>query len=267
MPAADERFAVLTRANRIWAVASIHAEAGRLRALHATLETKFEPGDRLVYLGNYIGIGNAVTATLDELVRFRRLLLALLSPYLEATDIVYLRGAQEEMWDKLLQLQFAIGPAQTLDWMLSHGVEPTVRAYGGDPVEGRGRAREGVLPLTHWTSALRNAVQRHPGHTDVLNHLKRAAFTDTILFVHAGIDPGRPLTEQRDTFWWGSGYFSEISSAYHQFKKVVRGYDRSRSGVVVKEFTATIDGGCGFGGPLVAACFTPQGDVAERIEA
>ena len=37
-------------------------------------------------------------------------------------SVAYLRGAQEEMWAKLLQLQFATDPRQVLGWMLSHGV-------------------------------------------------------------------------------------------------------------------------------------------------
>jgi hypothetical protein len=34
----------------------------------------------------------------------------------------------------------------------------------------------------------------------------------------------------------------------------------------VTEFAATIDGGCGFGGPLIAACVTPAEGVVEIIE-
>ena len=48
-----------------------------------------------------------------------------------ASDLVYLRGAQEEMWQKLLQLQFAPNPQDVLRWMLGQGVETTLRAYGG----------------------------------------------------------------------------------------------------------------------------------------
>ena len=268
-PPPDERFAVITRARRVWAIGAIHADATRLTALHAALLDKFEPGDRLVYLGNYMGVGAETIATLDELVRFRRALLALLSPYLEAADIVYLRGAHEEMWQKLLQLQFAVGPAQALEWMLGHGVDPTIRAYGGNPDEGRLRAREGVLVLTRWTTELRDKVAGHPGHADILNRLKRAAFTEggELLYVHAGVDPTRPVTEQGDTFWWGSGYFSKITEPYQGFRRVVRGYDRDHGGVALTDFTATIDGGCGFGGPLIGACITLAGEVEAWIEA
>ena len=70
------KFATLHNANRVWAVASIHGEAGRLSAIHDQIAERFEPGDRLVYLGNYLGYGKDICATLDRLLSFRRALLA-----------------------------------------------------------------------------------------------------------------------------------------------------------------------------------------------
>ena len=34
-----------------------------------------------------------------------------------------------------------------------------------------------------------------------------------------------------------------------------------------RQFTASIDGGCGFGGVLMAACFDRRGEIVEAIEA
>ena len=52
-------FGVLFRPYRIWAVASIHAEAARLSKLHRAIAKRFQIGDRVVYLGNVIGRGEA----------------------------------------------------------------------------------------------------------------------------------------------------------------------------------------------------------------
>ena len=68
-----------------------------------------EEGDRLVYLGNYLGYAPHVRETVDELLAFRSAFLAL-PPYADPNDIVYLRGSQEEIWQKILQLQFAQNP-------------------------------------------------------------------------------------------------------------------------------------------------------------
>ena len=96
----------------------------------------------------------------------------------------------------------------------------------------------------------------------------RAAFTDdgALLFVHAGVDVSRPLLTQSDALWWGSDGFSKIDRSYSGFKRIVRGFDRSHPGVQLTDWTASIDGGCGSDGKLIAACFDPDGGIADTIE-
>lgn len=261
------KFARLGPARRVWAVAAIHGEAERLKRLHVELGDRLAPGDRLVYHGNYLGYGHDILGTLDELVRFRRAMLARRNAF--ACDVAFLRGAQEEMWHKLLQLQLALEPAQVLAWMAQRGVDASIRAYGFDPETGMGCARGSVLALTRWTSGLRESMRAHPGHYELLHALKRAAFTEDggLLFVHSGIDPGRPLAAQGDALWWGAGGFASIAEPYAGFIRVVRGYDPRRGGMAETRFTVTIDAGCGFGGPLVAGCFDAAGIPVDRIEA
>lgn len=266
-PSRHERmFACLEVARRVWAVGAVHAEAARLRQLHGALEPRLESGDRLVYLGNYLGPGSECLETLDELLAFRARAIALAGA--EPGDVVFLRGAQEEMWTKLLQIQFATEPNAVLDWMLDQGTGAPLAAYGGDPEAARKSFREGTLAVTRWTSDLRARIHARPGHTEMLGALRRAAYTENgeLLLVHAGVDPGRPVTEQGDTLWWGSGQFDEIEQSYAGFRKVIRGYDRAHRGVEVGEWCATIDGGCGFGGTLSAACFGLDGAILDRID-
>jgi hypothetical protein len=272
----SQRFADLRHPRRIWAVGAIHGEVGRLGAIHDEVGKRFVAGDRLVYLGNLIGHGPAVIETLDELLAFRLALLAL--PGLDADDIVYLRGAQEEMWQKLLQLQFAPNPADVLEWMLNQGVGAALAAYGGSADAGMRAAREGAMALTRWTNGLRAAMRDRPGHENLASALRRAAYTSVpaegggrvpagTLLVHAGLDPNRPLAAQGDAFWWGAPGFQRISGPYGTFARVVRGYDPARGGITVTDHAATLDAGCGFGGRLACACLTPSGDILEIIEA
>jgi serine/threonine protein phosphatase 1 len=263
----DEKFATLKLARRIWAIAAIHGESDRLKRLHEEIVRRFAPGDRLVYLGNYLGRGDHIIDTVDELLWFRQV--TMYQPGMEPWDIVYLRGSQEEMLHKLLQIQFATDPAAVFEWMLTQGLDATLKAYGMRADEARARFREGPLAITRWTGSLRAAIQDQPGHFELLTSLRRAAYTEggELLFVHAGIDQHRPLTEQGDTFWWGSGYFAEIAEAYQGFTAVVRGYDRDRQGPVRGAHAVTIDGGCGFGGTLNAGCFDLKGRIVEWLEA
>ncbi|CAA7619182.1 conserved hypothetical protein [Candidatus Terasakiella magnetica] len=260
-------FATLRGGGRIWAVAAIRGEHGRLRTLHARLAAECRPGDQVVYLGDYLGFGADVIETVDELLTFRRNFIA--RPGVEVDDVVYLRGAQEEMWQKLLQLQFAPNPGEVLRWMLDHGIASTITAYGGNLDEGMTCVRDGILALTRWTSQLRQNMRNFDGHTTLMSVLKHAAFTDdtSLLFTHAGLDPSRPLSAQVDSFWWGSSAFATIDAPYSGFKLVVRGSDRKHGGVAIGPYTATLDSGSGLGGTLTAACFGSDGSILHLLEA
>jgi serine/threonine protein phosphatase 1 len=258
-------YAKLTAVRRIWAIGAVHGDATRLKELHREIGARATRGDRFVYLGNLIGYGAQIVETLDEVLRFRRVMFM---PGMEPGDFAYLRGAQEEMWTKMLQIQFAPNPREVFEWMIQQGVAATLAAYDGRIDEARSFMGEGAIAITRWTNALRTSTQRHVGHGELLNSVKRAAFTENgkLLFVHAGLDPHRPLSQQGDTLWWGSGYFSAIDSAYGEVKMIVRGYDRRHEGLAMNQWTASVDAGCGFGGRLAAACFLPDGAATEWIE-
>jgi serine/threonine protein phosphatase 1 len=199
-----------------------------------------------------------------------------------APHVVVLRGSQEEMWQKLLQLQFATDPRGVLEWMLGQGLAATLAAYGSSAEEARERVRGGTVGLTRWTQGLRRAMQERPGHTAFMATLRRAcavaggpagqdAPAQGVLCVNAGLDPSRPLEAQKDSFWWPSGGFRRLATPYAGYARVVRGFapdkDAPHPGVALDAVTATVDAGCGFGGPLAAACFALDGTLEETLEA
>jgi serine/threonine protein phosphatase 1 len=261
-----QRFQLLKRCRRVWTISPIHGHVDSLIRAHDAIDSYFETGDRIVYLGNYLGSGDDVAATVDELLSFRRYTMS--RPHIFRQDIVYLRGAQEEMWNKVLQLQFAATPVRIIEWMLSKGIAGTLRAYGSSANNALSNARGTVADLTRWTSELRRGMQRYPGHIEFLSHLKRAAYTDsnTMLFVHAGIDPGLPLDQQSDAFWWGHPDFNTIDRRYFGFNRVVTGWDHQHQGVTETETKTVLDAGCGFGGTLLVGCFDAYGTLLSVIE-
>ena len=263
----DNRYGVLKNAKRIWAIGSIHGELEKLTQVHKTLISKFRRGDKLVYLGNYFGDSNKNKETLDEILITRRRIMSLPEVFMPE-DFVYLRGAREEMFFKLLQLHFAPNPAPVMEWLLDHGMAGSIAAYGETEKNAHAIVRQGTMALTKWTNGIRRAIQSCPGHIDLTNCLKRACLTENgaLLFVHACVDPSRPLTMQKDQFWWDSGNFDNIDESFSDFNKVIRGYDHSNGGVNLGEkFTATIDGGCGRGGEVHAICFSPDGIKHDEI--
>jgi hypothetical protein len=264
---AARNLARLSGARRVWAIAAIHGAAHELARLHDQISKRFQDGDRVVYLGNYLGHGAAVDVTIEELLDFRRRVLARRGAF--ACDVVFLRGAQEEMLQKLLQLQFAPNPGEVLAWMVKAGIEPTVRAYGGDLRQGMAATRGGPRTITRWTSALRSAINAAPGHMMLLSSLRHAAFTENggVLFVHAGVEPARALTAQGDAFWWGGGDILDLAQPFAGFRRVIRGFDRQQRGLVEYKFAVSLDGGAGRGGRLLGACFAPDGSLLDRLVA
>jgi serine/threonine protein phosphatase 1 len=259
--------ASIREVSRIWAIGAVHGDASRLQAIHNELHPQLRPDDALVYLGNYLGYGAQIVETVDELLDFRRRFLAQ-TPLRFPDDIVYLRGSQEEMWQKLLQLQFASDPVSILNWVISRGVDATLKAYGGSVDEGNYAATGGTMQINNWTRSLRDGQRAHPGHDTLMAHLKRAAASKNgaLLFVNCGIDPQRPLAAQSDSFWWAARSFDGIASRYDDFERVIRGYDPEHGGFSETDFTVTLDGGCGFGGKLIAACFDGRGAILESFE-
>lgn len=205
--------------------------------------------------------------TVEELLAFISAFLAL-PPYADPDDIVALRGSQEEIWQKILQLQFAQNPSEVLQWMLSHGGDATLRAYGGVPELGFECAGEGALALTHWTNELRDRLRSLPGHESLFNSLRRAAMTEdrALLFVNTGIDASRTLDEQTDSFWWAGRSFKAVEHPFDGFQRIVRGFDPEHGGFEERRHTITVDSGCGFGGKLTAACLSSDGELLDRLD-
>jgi serine/threonine protein phosphatase 1 len=262
-----ERLARLHGARRVWAIGAIRGDGQRLARLHDALGERFADGDRVVYLGNLLGFGGTILAAVDELLDFRRRVIGRHRGL--ACHVAVLRGAQEEMWQKLLQLQFAVDPVGVLRWMADAGVEATLRAYGGDLRQGLAAARSGPQALARWTSALQSAMNAAPGHRMLFSALRHAAFTEDrkVLFVAAAVDPARPLAAQGDAFWWGRRDILAFDAAFDGFARVVRGRDAQRRGLVESRFAVSLDGGAGRGGRLVAAGFDPDGTVLDVLEA
>ena len=262
-----QRFGVIERPARVWLVSSIHGEHARLVAIHDAIANEYQRGDRIVYLGNYFGFGDKISETVDELLSFRRYLMArhLQMPQ----DIQFLRGAQEEMWDRMLQLHFSRSPQSVLEWMLERGLDKTLEAYGSSADEARGYAKQRPSDIAHYTVALRSEMRNRPGHYSLMLALKRAVLTsdERFLFVHAGVDPQMGLEEQKDDFWWGHPEFNQLQTPYEGYNRVIAGWHPNHIGVSLSKYVGYVDGGCGFGGPLLTACMESDGSISQAFEA
>ena len=270
-----DTIARLRSGGRIWAIASVHGVAARLGALATRIVPRLQPNDSLVFLGNLVGgppggEPSDVATTLDIALKLRRIVLA--RPGARACDVVFLRGAQEEMWSKLDQLHFAVNPRDVLRWMLHHGVGATIEAYGGPDSIAEGLRAVGAGPMmtARWTTTLRQAVRARAGHEPLYTAVKRAALSEDgrVLFVNHGVDPTKPLERQGDSFWWGAAQpFEHIAAPFAGVERAVRGFDRAHPGIVSGAVGVTVDGGCGFGGSLLALLVDHDGRELDRLVA
>jgi serine/threonine protein phosphatase 1 len=201
----------LGKGGRLWALGAQHGDDRALAALVQALLARWQRGDKLVVLGNMLGSDGDPVRTLDLVLLLRRRLLATNL----ACDVHFLRGAQEEMWHKLLSLQFAMSPLGVLDWMLARGLHAVIEAYGGEIEEGRAACRAGPLAIARWTVGLRELQMTRAGHGELLNSLMRAALSadGSVLLVAAGVDASRPLDDQADAFWWNGQSDTALAAA------------------------------------------------------
>lgn len=196
----DASITRLRGSGRIWALGALVGDDGALERLAHVVLGHWQSGDELVVLGNILGGNGNPARTLDLLLMLRRRLMAAN----HACGVLFLRGAQEEMWHKLLRLQFVVAPLDVLDWMLQRGLAVIIEAYGASLAEGRIACHGRPSAIARWTTQLREQQALHAGHGDLLNSLQRAALNanGAVLLSAAGIDATRPLADQADAFWW-----------------------------------------------------------------
>ena len=218
-------FAELKLCNNIWAVGSIHSHYESFISIKNYIINNFKKNDKIIFLGNVIGLGKKSRETLSCVLDLRNQLMSKF--LLNHDDVIFLRGAQEEMLLKLLQLQTAPNPYEIVKWMFSHGVDKTVLSYGLNTEELLEVSTQGTLLISKWTANFNKIISSNNGHKEYFSNLHHAAFSDTrnILFVNRGVDVSRPLSAQNDCFWWGYHNFSKLDKQYTPFKKIVRGYE------------------------------------------
>ena len=262
-------FVELSTSSRIWAIGSIHSNFKSFNLVKKLIIDNFKENDKLVFLGNIIGLGGNSRKTLNSVLDLRFALMAKFK--LKPKEIIFLRGAQEEMFNKLLQLQIAPNPVEIVKWMFDHGVDKTLNSYGFSNEEVLTIASSGTLSISKWTQKLNQILLTNHGHKEYFVNLKHAAYSTSkkILFVNRGVDVSRPLSAQNDCFWWGYHNFSKIDAPYNSFIRIVRGYqslhtnelEQSKNRVVCTLFKQPLTNHT-----IYAGIFRENGEILELFE-
>ena len=265
----SSNFIELKKASRIWAIGSIHSNIKSFNSIKQFITKNFRDNDKIVFLGNVIGLGAHSKDTITSVVNLR---FELMSKFkLKPKDVIFLRGAQEEMFNKILQLQIAPNPIEIINWIFEHGVDKTLESYGFSREDVSSIASSGTVSISKWTSKLNQTIIQNPGHKEYFLNLKHAAFSSSkkILFVNRGVDITRPLSAQNDCFWWGYQNFSKIDKPYTTFIRIVRGYqsnnnnklEDAKNNVVCTLFKQPLSNKT-----IYAGIFAENGDILELFE-
>lgn len=168
---------------RIYAIGDIHGRADLLdrlfKQIDADLAENSSPHAIEVFLGDYVDRGPASREVLDRLIER------------ESThQVVLLKGNH-----KSLLANFPTDPSILDDWQRLGGLE-TLMSYGIMP-----SINADAVAQTRLAVAFGQAFPE--SHRRFLGDLKTSFTCGDYFFVHAGVRPGVPLTEQReeDLLW------------------------------------------------------------------
>lgn len=156
----------------------------------------------IILLGDYVDRGPDSPGVIDCL---------LYSPLLDGFDRVFLKGNHEATL-----LQFLDDPGVGPSWLQFGGGE-TLLSYGVRPPALKGDAAA-------WAQASRDLAAALPGaHRRFLEQLSLTAVRGEYFFVHAGIDPERPLEAQTEAeLLWIRDAFLESAKRHDQI--IVHGH-------------------------------------------
>ena len=194
--------------SQVFAVGDIHGCNSLVKKIHKKILNKSEKvtGNKiLIYLGDYIDRGSNVRETIDTIINFKP----------RNFKCVFLRGNHDQML-----LDFVNNKRNSLGTWLYNGGAATLISYCGSTITDKlnnSSSREQLIRET--------LVKSLPSdHLKFFNDLQFSYTWKDYFFVHAGINPNRPLNNQRksDMIWTRAPEF--LASDQHFEKIIVHGH-------------------------------------------
>jgi serine/threonine protein phosphatase 1 len=193
---------------RVYAFGDIHGRADLLKQMFAEIDVDLarSPVDRPIeiYLGDYIDRGPYSGDTLDLLLERGR-----------DREAIFLKGNHEAYFLEVLR-----EPSKVSDWRQFGGLQ-TLMSYGIQPSLSPDPAEQAEL-----IRMLNEALP--PEHLNFLRDLKPSFVCGDFFFVHAGVRPGIPLSEQQESdLLWIRNEFLDSQENFGKF--IVHGHTPVRA--------------------------------------
>ena len=228
----------------IFAIGDIHGCLSQLTTLHKKILThdKFDvKNDLLIYLGDYIDRGNNTKGVIDQILKLKN----------NKIKTINLMGNHDEF-----MIDFLFNKKNDIKNWLNFGVDQTFRSYDIEIVEFiKDGFEDDVI------DKLRNELleKMNTTHINFFKNLEVTHSTEKYLFVHAGIDPQKKLSEQtkKDYLWSRSSDF--FHKDFKAEKKIIHGHTPEKV-VINHPYRINIDTGCYFSGKLTCVRLNDHND-------
>ena len=197
--------------NTFYAFGDIHGELDKLDNL--VKRTYFDRDSTLIFLGDYIDRGKKSFEVVEYLINLSK-----------EFNCVFIRGNHENMF-----LDYLRGINENIYLMTCNGGKKTLKSYykHGYSIQQSNYYLYRRLPVKH---------------VEFFQNLKRYYETEDYIFVHAGVDPKKPLEETSDeTLLWDV----EFSNKTYEGKTVVYGHVANNK-ILNEKYKICIDTGAGY---------------------
>jgi serine/threonine protein phosphatase 1 len=197
---------------RAYAIGDIHGRLDLLEQMMTHIERDVAVNTtqnviKIVFLGDYIDRGPQSCAVIERLIQIRQ----------HSPHVICLMGNHEEI---LLNIIHGRSDDKMIDSWLGYGGRETLASYG---ISSRVLYSDNIDDITQ---AARTSIPK--AHADFLASLDFNIGYGDYFFVHAGIHPARPLTEQRtQDFLWIREPFLGYTEPLE--KMIIHGHSISRA--------------------------------------
>ena len=202
--------------------------------------------DLLLYVGDYIDRGPNSQDVINRVLQLQK----------EGIKSIFLKGNHEQV-----MIDFLFNKINNLRYWLGLGADQTIKSYGLEIAE---FIKDGFEDDN--MDKLRNVFlsKLTKEHIYFFNNLKLSYTLDDYLFVHAGINPEKSLSEQSevDFLWSRSNQFFDKNFKFE--KIIVHGHSPEKE-VINFPYRINIDTGCFFSGKLSCVCINDKNKKREII--
>ena len=223
-----------------FAIGDIHGCLSELTSLHKKILTQknFDvKEDLLIYLGDYIDRGKNSKQVIDQILKLKK----------DKINIINLMGNHDQFL-----IDFLLNKRNNIENWLNFGADQTFRSYNIEIVEFIKDGFEDKV-IDRLRDHFLNNIEE--SHIDFFKNLELSYSTKNYLFVHAGINPQKKLSEQtkEDYLWSRSREF--FNKNFKSEKIIVHGHTPEEN-IISDPFRINVDSGCYFSGKLSCVCLT-----------